>query len=240
MALYDAESGEIVVRIVYDGLGTAGKTTNLRMLHAAFVGRARSEVLGFGETRTGRTLYFDWLELSAGHIDETPLRCQVLSVPGQFAHAHRRFHLLREIDGAVLVCDSTERGVLAGTVAMDFLQRALVASGNTAAPIVLQANKQDLPGALSPEMVAAAMPVTPHAVVPASATSSDGVRLTLLRALDLVRGSVRARLGGREAATLPPAGETAEALYAALDRVDGSEDDAQLVHALEAALLQVK
>ena len=240
MAFFDATTGEIVVRIVYDGLGTAGKTTNLRGLHAAFPDRTRGELIGFDENASGRTLYFDWLELSVGHIDEWPLRCQVISVPGQFVYAHRRFHLLREIDGAVMVCDSTPQGVIAGAIAMSFLYKALIGSGNHEAPVVLQANKQDVAGALAPEIVADRMPFLPRATVGASALTGDGIRLTLLRSLDLVRGTVRARLGGRDATVLPAATETAEQLHAALVASDQAEDSPELVEALDTALQQVK
>lgn len=239
MATYDANTGEIVVRIVYDGLGTAGKTTNLRVLHAAFAQRAPGGLVVPEETSTGRTLYFDWLELIAGHLGPWPLRCQVISVPGQFAHAHRRFHLLHGVDGAVLVCDSTPRGVLAGRIAMGFLQRALVSSGNTAAPVVLQANKQDLDGALAPDEVARRMPSTPAAVVGAAAASGDGVRLTLLRTLDLVRGALRQHLADGGPTTLPLHLGSAAALHAALIGSDGDEVSDALRDALEASLSEV-
>jgi signal recognition particle receptor subunit beta len=237
--LFDASTDEIVVRIVYDGLGTAGKTTNLRMLHAAFTARARGGVETFEENAAGRTLYFDWLELHAGHVDAWPLRCQIVSVPGQFVYASRRFQLLQDIDGAVLVCDSTPHGVRAGGIAMGFLVSALESSGHAGIPIVLQANKQDLADALSPERVAESMPVAPRAVVAASATSSDGVRATLLRVLDLVRADVRARLLGRDARELAPLQSTARDLYEALIASEGKETPA-FEAALELALEQVR
>lgn len=227
------------MRIVYDGLGTAGKTTNLRGLHAAFASRSREGVVAPEENAKGRTLFFDWLELDVGHLDDQRLRCEVISVPGQFAHARRRFHLLQEIDGAVLVCDSTPGGVRAGAVAATFLRRALASSGNEHAPIVLQANKQDLEGALAPEDVAAALPLAFAAVIGASATGGDGVRLTLLRTLDLVRDALRRRSSGAHAAAFPPhrggAAQLFEALAAARDDVDGG-----WVDALEGALVEVR
>lgn len=239
MASFDESTGEIVVRIVYDGLGTAGKTTNLRMLHAAFPTRSRDGLIVPAESTTGRTLYFDWLELVAGHLDQWPLRCQVLTVPGQFAYANRRFQLLQEIDGVVLVCESTPKGVEAGRIAAGFLSRALESSGNAGAPVVLQANKQDLDDALSPEEVAARLPIQVNAVVPARATEGDGVRLTLLRVLDLVRVRVRERLVGTSGMPLPRSKETAEELHTALVAADADASPA-LVEALEDAMSQVR
>ncbi len=236
MAYFDAKTGEVVVRIVYDGLGTAGKTTNLRQLHAAFPSRTQGGLITPSATEAGRTLYFDWLELVVGHIDDVPLRCQILTVPGQFVFAHRRFHLLRDLDGVVLVCDSTEHGVRAGKIAASFLARALDATKGSAVPVVLQANKQDLPGALAAPEVALALPLRFSAVIGAVAETGEGVRTTLIRALDLARAGVRARLADGAHAALPPCAETAEELYARLLATDGDAHGADLVEALEESL----
>ncbi len=228
------------MRIAYDGLGTAGKTTNVRALQQAFPTRSRRGVEGFGESRSGRTLYFDWLELDVGHFDEARCRCQILSVPGQFVYAQRRFHLLGELDGVVLVCDSTPRGVDAGRIALAFLRRVLEANGTGDVPVVVQANKQDLPDALGPDEVAARLVLARELVVPASAISDEGVRLTLVRALDLVRRRVRAGLEGASVDTLPPAEATSASVYEALVAKDAEEEPNALIEALELALEQVK
>jgi signal recognition particle receptor subunit beta len=238
MAHFDSQRREVVVRIVYDGLATAGKTANLRALHAAFSSRAKGDIYVPAETATGRTLYFDWLELAAGYIDDWPLRCQILTVPGQFAYAERRFRLLREIDGVVLVCESTARGVEAARIASVFLGRVLDSCGNADVPIVFQANKQDLPGALGPGEVAARLGLGEgRPIVPASALHGEGVRLTLLTALGLARDRLRERLR-RGAQDLPPHTETAEELYEAMLAADDAAD-AEASAALEAALRAV-
>jgi len=239
MAHFDFERGEVVVRIVYDGLATAGKTANLRSLHAAFSKRAKKGVYAPAETPTGRTLYFDWLELLVGYLDDWPLRCQILTVPGQFAYAERRFRLLRDIDGVVLVCESTPKGVDAARIASVFLGKALDACGNADVPIVFQANKQDLPGALSPEEVAARLGLGERRrLIPASALHGDGVRVTLLTALDLVRERLRHRLRRGGAQALSAHTETAEELYAAMLAAEDTVD-AEVAQALDAALRSV-
>ena len=85
MATFDRDRREIVLRIIYDGVATAGKTANLRSLRALFGRRAQGEVYAPAETATGRAFYFDSLDLLVGHADEWPLRCQLLTVPGQLA-----------------------------------------------------------------------------------------------------------------------------------------------------------
>lgn len=240
MATFDRETREIVLRIVYDGAATAGKTANLRSLHASFGHRAQGTLYTPAETGTGRTLYFDWLELMAGHVDEWPIRCQLVTVPGQFAFAERRYRLLRGIDAAVVVCESTPQGVLAARAAWTFLSGVLAAAGNERIPVVVQANKQDLPGALSPARIAALLALDPkHRVLPARALDGDGVRTTFLAALDAARDVVRAklRIGGPESLGTPM--ESAEHLYDAMLREADADPEPGFVAALDGALAAV-
>ena len=240
MATFDRERREIVLRIVYDGAATAGKTANLRALHASFGHRARREVYAAAETATGRTLYFDSLELSTGYLDDWPLRCQLLTVPGQFAFADRRYRLLRGIDAVVLVCESTPTGVRAARSALAFLERALASTGGTAVPVIVQANKQDLPGALSPGDVERLLVAgRRHPVLPASAILGDGVRATFVAALDAGRSTLRERLrsAGPEALGTPM--ESAERLHEAMLRDAELTPDPGAAAALDEALSQV-
>lgn len=237
MAFFNADTGELVVRIVYDGLGTAGKTTNLRALHAAFPSRTPNGIHTPAENRDGRTLFFDWLDLVAGHLDDWPLRCQVLTVPGQFAYASRRFRLLQEIDGAILVCDSRPAGIEAARIAAAFLKEALRVSGNDDAPLVLQANKQDIEGALSPAEVREMLRGVADDAVGASAATGEGVRWTLLSLLDRVRHRVRKRLEVVGIEGLPRSTQTTAQLYEALVASDTGDDHSG---ALEAALAEMK
>jgi signal recognition particle receptor subunit beta len=237
MATFDRERREIVLRIVYDGPAHAGKTANLRALHASFPHRAAGEVYVPEATATGRTLYFDWLELAAGHVDDWQLRCQLLTVPGQFVFAERRYRLLRGVDAAVLVCESTARGVQTARYARTFLERVLGATGGSVVPIVVQANKQDLAGSLAPAEIEALLGLGHgRRVLPASALHGDGVRATFLAALDAAREGVREQLrsGGPEA--LGPPLESAEQLYEAMLREADAAPDAAVAAALDEAL----
>lgn len=237
MAYFDRERGEVVVRLVYDGPATAGKTANLRSLHSTFGQRATGELYAAAETATGRTLYFDWIELMVGHLDDWPLRCQILTVPGQLAFAERRFQLLRELDAAVLVCESTPRGVRAARVAWAFLGKALASTGNAGVPVIVQANKQDIEGSLPPSEVASLLALGERQrILPASALRGDGVRATFLTALDAAREALRprVRLGGPEA--LPVAVQSAEQLYQAMLAESDAPPDPAMVLVLEEVL----
>jgi len=237
MATFDRERREIVLRIVYDGAATAGKTANLRSLRACFPHHTDGAVYGPAETATGRTLYFDSLEVRSGQVDDWPLRCQVISVPGQLAFAERRYRLLRGVDAAVVVCESTPGGVRAARRAWTFLDRVLGSTAGDRVPVVFQANKQDLPGALAPAQVAALLGLgDAGAVVPASALHREGVRETFLVALDAARRAVRATLRGAGPEALGEPMACGRPLHDALLRDEGAELDPGLASALDAAL----
>ena len=58
MAAFDPVQRQIVVRIVNDGVGHAGKTTNLQQLKAAVTAARLGELMG-RDTEHGCTLFFD-------------------------------------------------------------------------------------------------------------------------------------------------------------------------------------
>jgi signal recognition particle receptor subunit beta len=239
MARFDKSTGEIVLRVVYDGPATAGKSTNVRGLQAAYAAQSRGELFVPEHTAGGRTRWFDWLLLDAGHLDDRALRVEVLTVPGQLAFASLRFRLLHGADAVVFVCESTAARLLAARVAWGFLSRTLAVIGASDLPIVLQANKQDLDGALAPTAVAREIGCTPTASLGARALDGDGVRMTFHRAFDLARVRLRAEGLPERAESLPPS-ETPEQLYAALRELEGAAMSHELESALERALAEVQ
>lgn len=232
MAVYDPTRGAVTLRIVYDGLGTAGKTTNIRQIHAMFT-LARQGDIFVPEEHAGRTLYFDWLELNVGYIDDLPLRCQVLTVPGQFAYVERRWALLRAPDAIVEVCDSTPAGVPRSRYAMRFVREMLLAGSCPDVPIVVQANKQDVAGALRGPELARELDLGPEVrVVEAVASTGEGVQATLLFALFEARERARAQIAAGGLDSLPRASVSAEEVHRQMRAIedDGrSEEGALLV-----------
>ena len=65
MAVFDIGQQRMCVRVVFDGLASAGKTTNLRQLADLFATQRTGELFAPAEM-DGRTLYFDWLQIAAG------------------------------------------------------------------------------------------------------------------------------------------------------------------------------
>lgn len=237
MATFDPNTGTITLRVVYDGLGMAGKTTNLRQLHE-LLSQARRGDLYIPEERRGRTLYFDWLEVEAGQFGDLRLRCQLLTVPGQFSYVQRRWHLLNAPDAIIAVVDSTPQGIVRARYALRFLQEA-IAGQSPPVPLIVQANKQDIEGALpGPEVRGILQLSEKTRVVEASAVQGAGVRATLVFALQGARERLLqlTQAGGVEA--LPVGTETAEQVYQQLLQQELSDAENQAGEVLADRVLQ--
>lgn len=182
MAVYDSDSGKLVVRVVYDGPGRAGKTTNLEQMCSIFSRQRRSDLFS-GEALAGRTLFLDWLQLDGGLVAGYELRCHLISVPGQHVLNRRRQLLLGDTDAVVFVLDSTESGVKDALPLWHTLQQWVTGAGANVA-VVVQANKQDLPGALHPDTVRSRLKVHPDIpIVAARAAIGRGIQDTVVLAI---------------------------------------------------------
>ncbi|NUQ79603.1 MAG: hypothetical protein HUU21_39360, partial [Polyangiaceae bacterium] len=183
MALFDSEQQKIILRVVYDGAERAGKTTNVTQLCGFFSTLRRSDVFS-PEVRDGRTIYFDWMQLEAGLIAGHRIRCQLLTVPGQSGLSRRRWQLLKTADVVVFVCESTPEGIEIARPMFNLVRDYLQSLTHVEVPLVLQANKQDVPGALSPHAVAAALGFERGGMlVGAQASEGVGVRDTVVLAI---------------------------------------------------------
>jgi hypothetical protein len=212
MALVDRRTGSVVLRIVYDGPPQAGKTTNLLRLCARIPAR-REAMESHG--RDERTQFFDWLDARGGQGPGHLVRCQLVAVPGQIRLARRRRYLLESADAVVVVADARAGREPEARAALRSLRRALAAQP-APAPLILQANKQDLPGALAPEVLRAALGLEQEVIaLRAQATAGVGVVETFSAAARLAADSARAAI---EAGALP-VGDAAGAaeLLAALE-----------------------
>ena len=183
MAVFDPIEERLCLRVVYDGAAGAGKTTNVRQLAVLFAAQRRSQVIS-PATIGDKTLFFDWLQISAGAVCGLPLICQVVSVPGQAAFTARRRRLLASADVVVFVCDSRTAELERARGALSVLDDL---EGERA--LVLQANKQDHADALAGGAVVAALGRPGAAVVEAIATEGIGVIDTFVSA---VRSAARA------------------------------------------------
>jgi signal recognition particle receptor subunit beta len=171
MAIFDPREQRLCVRIVYDGVAGAGKTTNLRQLSTLFAGQRAMEVCSPAELE-GRTLYFDWLQLNAGVVAGIPLLCQIISVPGQVALTPRRRHLLATADVIVYVSESSAAAVARAREGLSIVD-AVAAERRFHVPLVIQANKQDQRDAL--DSVALVRELGREDVTMVEAIASEGI-----------------------------------------------------------------
>jgi signal recognition particle receptor subunit beta len=190
MPRIDDSRGVLVVRIVYDGPAMSGKTTSLRSLS-----RSLGVQMVTPEEREGRTLYFDWVDYVGGIFEGRPIRCQMVSVPGQKELRERRQQLIAAADAVVVVVDSRRRELARG---MNWLREAIEHLQLQTPPVgvVLQANKRDAKSAVPREELRRELNrIAPIALVESVATKADGIREAFVVAVRLALDRVRA-LGG--------------------------------------------
>ena len=217
MALLDPQQSCIVLRVVYDGPALAGKTTNLRVL---------SKSLGVdifsAEEAEGRTLYFDWVDYVGGLFDGLPIRCQIISVPGQQVLEGRRRMLLETADVVVFVADSNPE-LLQENAQSFALLRQIAAQKAPPLGIVLQANKRDLKEAISPSTLRQTLGSEMClAMTEASAERGDGVRETFVLAVRLALDRVRALKEQRALHKLSPEIDDGFELLSAMQEAEAS------------------
>ena len=139
-------SKEIQFKIVYYGPALSGKTTNLVYIHSRIAPGHRGDLISLA-TAADRTLFFDFLPLSALTLQGFRTKFQLYTVPGQVIYNSTRQLVLRSVDGVILVADSQwdkmEENVLSFRNLEQNLQKQNLALEHV--PIVLQYNKRDLP-----------------------------------------------------------------------------------------------
>ncbi len=181
----EKRTGNVVIRIVYDGAPEAGKTTNLRELVKVMPIQRRSEVVS-PQTVGRRTEFFDWATFTGGYVDGRRLRCQLVSVPGQPSLLRRRRYLIDTADAVVFVADSRPEALDESRRAFALMREAVARRGGAIpAGVMLQANKQDLQGSLSPEALAEALGAADVPVLGAEAVRGTGVMQTFITAARL-------------------------------------------------------
>jgi signal recognition particle receptor subunit beta len=185
MAIIDIERDVIVVRIVYDGPPFSGKTTSVHAL--AKILDKRDTVFSPQEDPLSKTLYFDWMEYCGGFFKGYSISCQIISVPGQLSLMERRHFLLRTADSVVFVLDASEANPEIALTYFNDLQQLLSPEDHHFVQVIIQANKQDKPKALSAlQLKQTLFPDYPNIkIVDSAAIAGKGIRETFVLAVRL-------------------------------------------------------
>lgn len=180
MAGIDIRNRRIDAKIVYYGPAQSGKTTNLINVHSRLPRQARGPLRSI-DTADERTLFFDLMPIQEIKVGGWNIRFHLYTVPGQADYVRTRRAILGGADGIVFVADADPAKSAANQESMDELHEHLEHYGKEIAtmPLVLQANKTDLPDALSVAEVTDPLNLHAWPVVQAMAIRGIGVSETL-------------------------------------------------------------
>jgi signal recognition particle receptor subunit beta len=98
------------------------------------------------DTKGDRTLFFDFLPLALGKIQNLSIKIQLYTVPGQVMYNATRKLVLKGVDGVVFVADSLKVQKEKNIESLENLRENLAEDGiyMNEIPLVLQYNKRDL------------------------------------------------------------------------------------------------
>ena len=152
MAFVNFATREITAKIVYYGPGLGGKTTSLQFIHNNLAPENKGKMISLA-TEEDRTIYFDFLPLNLGKIQDFAVRVQLYTVPGQVRYNATRKLVLRGSDGLVFVADSQRLKKLGNLESFNNMEENLRELGKDLKdlPHTLQFNKMDLPDVMTSE-----------------------------------------------------------------------------------------
>ena len=146
MSIINYAARVINFKVVYYGPGLAGKTANLQYIHQCLPDGNKGNMISLA-TGDDRTLFFDFLPVSALGVRGFTTRFQLYTVPGQMHYNMTRKLVLRGVDGVVFVADSQWDRLRENVESFRNLDENLKEYGLDAgrrSPYVLQYNKRDL------------------------------------------------------------------------------------------------
>ncbi len=192
MAFLNYAKKEISAKIVYYGPGLSGKTTNLEWIYKKVLPERRGKLISL-ETRTDRTLFFDFLPVQLGEVGGFVTRFNVYTVPGQIFYNETRKMVLKGVDGIVFVADSQKEMAHENLESLRNLEQNLKAHGRHIKdiPMVFQYNKRDLPKILSVDELNRLLNPNGLPFFEAVALRGDGVFATLTRITRMVAEKIQ-------------------------------------------------
>jgi GTPase SAR1 family protein len=145
MPIINYAGKEIQFKIVYYGPALCGKTTNLIYIHSRLSPSHRGDLISLA-TAADRTLFFDFLPVTASPLQGFKTKFQLYTVPGQVIYNATRQLVLRNVDAVVFVADSQwdkmEENVESLRNLGENLEKQNLSLDDL--PYVLQFNKRDI------------------------------------------------------------------------------------------------
>lgn len=180
MVQFNRENREIALKIVYYGPGLSGKTTNLNALYQKIDPRVRGRLMTL-DTKDDRTLFFDMMPVFFKTPGGVKVKVKLYTVPGQFMHESTRRIVLQGSDGVAFVADGSRSKAEETLAYWKGMLKNLEANGldPRTLPLVVQANKKDLPDARDDDLADLRVGTVKPLVVPAVAIRGEGVVETL-------------------------------------------------------------
>jgi len=165
---------------VYYGTALGGKTTNLRYIHDQLTEDTRGELTVLA-TQTDRTLFFDFLPLDLGTVNDMKVRFALFTVPGQVEYNASRQVILNGADAIVFVADSDPNRAQANKESLQNMADNLATYKLSldSIPWVLQYNKRDLSDAMPYKLMEAELNDYNVPSFEAVASEGQGVFATL-------------------------------------------------------------
>src|SRR5262245_58765901 len=148
MAVINYAEKVINFKLVYYGPGMAGKTANVQYVQRTLPEANTGQLISLA-TGDDRTIFFDFLPVSAVTVRGFVTRFQLYTVPGQPRYNMTRKLVLRGCDGIVFVADSQWPRMRENVETFRNLQENLREYDYNLdeMPYVLQFNKRDVPDA---------------------------------------------------------------------------------------------
>ncbi len=146
MSIINHAEKVINFKVVYYGPGVAGKTANLQYVHKSLPHANKGNMVSLA-TGDDRTIFFDFLPVSALSVRGFETRFQLYTVPGQVHYNMTRRLVLRGVDAVVFVADSQFERLPENVESLKNLDENLreYQSSLDEIPYVIQYNKRDLP-----------------------------------------------------------------------------------------------
>ena len=192
MPLINHAKKEINAKIIYFGPASGGKATNLQFVYS----KLKESMRGIFKTMTlqnDRMLFFDFMPLSQGNLNGYKIRFHVYTLTGSVISPSSWKMVLKGVDGLVFVADSSPDCMPSNVESFNELNASLARYGKIIGeiPCVIQCNKQDLPQALTPEMIERELTPSDSQLYPAVAAKGEGVLESIFALIRMVLRDIR-------------------------------------------------